>query len=234
MFLIETMKNGTLTSRICSLQNQGIVHDLVYDSDARTWRYDVVGFLCYGIRPLLFFPMSSSTEESLRPTRESPFAHNHSVCVEQALRTAERLCRERGVQLTPIRLAVLELIWSSHKAVKAYELLEQIKPLKQAAKPATIYRALDFLIEQGLIHRVESLNAFIGCNRSDYSHDQLLLICNTCHEVEELAAPDLMRALARELRNARFSPSRKTVEIQGLCGQCARLSSTDDAALCVE
>ena len=88
--------------------------------------------------------------------------HNHSECVSEALGTAEQLCIERGVQLTPIRNKVLELIWESHKAVKAYELLDRIKPLKEAAKPATIYRALDFLIEQGLIHRVESLNAFVG------------------------------------------------------------------------
>jgi len=81
--------------------------------------------------------------------------HDHKKCVSEALGTAEHLCVVRGVQLTPIRHQVLELIWDSHKAVKAYELLDRIKPLQNAAKPATIYRALDFLIEQGLIHRVE-------------------------------------------------------------------------------
>ena len=96
-----------------------------------------------------------------KPSQQSS-GHNHNECVSEALITAEHLCIERGVQLTHIRYKVLELIWESHKAVKAYELLDRLKPLQQAAKPATIYRALDFLIEQGLIHRVESLNAFVG------------------------------------------------------------------------
>ena len=95
--------------------------------------------------------------------------HNHGDCVSIALGVAEHLCLERGVQLTPIRHQVLALIWESHKAVKAYELLDRLKPLQQAAKPATVYRALDFLIEQGLIHRVESLNAFVGCRCSGHS-----------------------------------------------------------------
>ena len=78
--------------------------------------------------------------------------HDHKKCVNKALSMAAQLCRVRGVQLTPIRHQVLELIWDSHKAVKAYDLLDRIRPQQNAAKPATIYRALDFLIEQGLIH----------------------------------------------------------------------------------
>lgn len=154
-------------------------------------------------------------------TPQASSAHDHAACVAEALRTAERLCQERGVQLTPLRMTVLELIWSSHKAVKAYDLLAQLKLLKHSAKPATIYRALDFLIAQGLIHRVESLNAYIGCNRSGHHHDQLLLICNACYEIEELVAQDVMRTLTRALRQAHFTPSQKTFEIQGLCARCA-------------
>ena len=103
--------------------------------------------------------------------------HNHDDCRTKAVLTAGRLCSERGVQLTTIRRQVLELIWGNHKAVKAYDLLDQMKPLQQSAKPATVYRALDFLLEQGLIHRVESLNAFIGCSCSESQHELLLLIC---------------------------------------------------------
>jgi Fur family zinc uptake transcriptional regulator len=126
----------------------------------------------------------------------------------------------RGVQLTPIRQQVLALIWESHKAVKAYELLDRIKPLKDAAKPATIYRALDFLIEQGLIHRVESLNAFVGCSCSGHQHEQLLLICNNCQEVEERSAPEVMQALSQEVEQAGFSVHSKAIEIHGVCVKC--------------
>ncbi len=146
--------------------------------------------------------------------------HDHKKCVSLALDTAEQLCMVRGVQLTPIRHQVLELIWASHKAVKAYELLDRIKPQMDAAKPATIYRALDFLLEQGLIHRVESLNAFVGCNSSAHQHEQLLLICNNCQDVEERSAPQVMQALALEIKQADFIVHSKAIEIQGICAKC--------------
>ncbi|XSG84450.1 MAG: transcriptional repressor [Methylohalobius sp. ZOD2] len=148
--------------------------------------------------------------------------HNHDHCIHKALGTAERLCRERGVRLTPLRRRVLELIWQDHRAVKAYDLLDRLKPLEQTAKPATVYRALEFLIAQGLIHRVESLNAFIGCRCSELSHEVLLLICRQCGEVEELPAPDVMDALTLEIQRAGFFPEHKSVEIVGLCAHCAR------------
>lgn len=149
-----------------------------------------------------------------------PSEHDHKKCVSDALGTAEHLCVVRGVQLTPIRHQVLELIWESHKAVKAYELLDRIKPLMDAAKPATIYRALDFLIEQGLIHRVESLNAFVGCSCSAHQHEQLLLICNNCQEVEERSAPEVMQALSQEIKQAGFIVHSKAIEIHGVCEKC--------------
>ncbi len=159
--------------------------------------------------------MSSNNSENTHA------GHNHAKCLQTALTDAERLCSERGVQLTPIRQQVLALIWENHKAAKAYELLEKLKPLQNAAKPATIYRALDFLIEQGLIHRVESLNAFIGCNRPSYQHEQLLLICKECNDVEERSAPEVMQSLMAEIKEANFIAQSKAIEIQGICHECA-------------
>jgi Fur family zinc uptake transcriptional regulator len=153
-----------------------------------------------------------------------PLEHDHKKCVSEALAMAEHLCVVRGVQLTPIRRQVLELIWDSHKAVKAYDLLDNIKPLQSAAKPATIYRALDFLTEQGLIHRVESLNAFVGCKCSGHPHELLLLICKHCNEVEERPAPKVMKALAQEFYQAGFLPHSKAIEAQGICGKCSEFS----------
>ena len=146
--------------------------------------------------------------------------HNHQKCRDKAIQTADKLCAERGVQLTPVRLKVLELIWESHRAVKAYDLLDKLKPLQHSAKPATVYRALDFLLEQGLIHRVESLNAFIGCSCAERPHEQLLLFCVKCHEVEERPGVMVMEALAREIEQADFTAHRKAIEIQGICQYC--------------
>lgn len=126
------------------------------------------------------------------------------------------------MQLTSIRHQVLELIWESHKAVKAYELLDRIKPLQHAAKPATIYRALDFLIAQGLIHRVESLNAFVGCRCSGHQHEQLLLICKRCEEVEERTANPVMQVLAEEFQQAGFTAHSKAIEVHGVCRRCSQ------------
>ncbi|MDD4913684.1 MAG: transcriptional repressor [Methylococcales bacterium] len=146
--------------------------------------------------------------------------HDHNRCIHTAITAAEQLCKTRGVQLTPIRHKVLELILNNHKAVKAYDLLDQIRPLNDAAKPATVYRALDFLLEQGLIHRVESLNAFVGCHSSGIRHDQLLLICTICNNIEERPATAVIQALTAEMAQAGFNAQRKTIEIQGYCKNC--------------
>jgi Fur family zinc uptake transcriptional regulator len=147
--------------------------------------------------------------------------HDHNQCIHSALAAAEQLCKERGALLTPIRRKTLELIWNSHKAIKAYDLLDQLRPINDAAKPSTVYRALDFLLEQGLIHRVESLNAFVGCHCSGIQHDQLLLICTVCHNIEEREASPVLAALATELQQAGFIAQRKTLEIHGLCQNCS-------------
>lgn len=147
--------------------------------------------------------------------------HDHSDCRERAIHTAEQLCTQRGVRFTPIRREVLELIWESHRAVKAYDLLNRITPKAGTAKPATVYRALDFLLEQGLIHKVESLNAFIGCSYSGSRHEQLLLTCVECHEVEERPGERVMDAIAKELEQAAFTMHRQAIEIHGVCTRCA-------------
>lgn len=159
-------------------------------------------------------------DHSPMPTDHAEHKHDHSQCKREALSVAEQLCEKRGVQLTPIRHKVLELIWNSHKAIKAYDLLDQIRPTNEAAKPSTVYRALDFLLEQGLIHRVESLNAFVGCHSSGIRHDQLLLICTACHNIEERPAPDVFLSLGSEMEHAEFKAQRKTIEVHGLCKNC--------------
>jgi Fur family zinc uptake transcriptional regulator len=152
--------------------------------------------------------------------------HAHQICVDKALLTAERLCKDRGVRLTPIRRLVFELIWESHRAVKAYDLLEKIRPYPCAAKPATVYRALEFLMEQGLVHRVESLNAFIGCVFSETRHELLLLICTRCDQVEERPGAQVMSSLREEIGQAGFHARRKSIEVHGICATCFALEDS--------
>jgi Fur family transcriptional regulator, zinc uptake regulator len=149
-------------------------------------------------------------------------AHDHRTCIDTALRNAERLCLVRGVRFTPLRRLVLELIWKSHEAVKAYDLLEQLKSFDGSAKPTTIYRALDFLRDQGFVHRIESLNAFIGCSDVDHEHELFLLICDRCNRVWERPAIGVMEAIAGEITAAGFLPRHKALEVHGLCGDCSQ------------
>ncbi|WP_298289123.1 Fur family transcriptional regulator [Thiomonas sp.] len=138
-----------------------------------------------------------------------------------ALLHAERLCAARGVRLTPLRRRVLELVQARTEAVKAYDLLAQLSTEDHAAKPPTVYRALDFLLEQGLIHRVDSLNAFVSCDHPGSPHAAHLLLCTRCGRVEELHDAELDAVIARAATTGGFRPSRARLEVQGLCAACA-------------
>ena len=146
--------------------------------------------------------------------------HDHHACVDDALAAAERYCREHGLRLTDTRRRVLELIWGDHKPVGAYALMAQLDPGGRKAAPPTVYRALDFLMEHGLIHRVASRNAYIGCARPGQSHDPQLFICKRCDHAAELDDPQVRAAIARDARRLGFSISDETIEIGGVCAAC--------------
>lgn len=153
----------------------------------------------------------------------SPFhdgEHEHQGCIEDALARAEALCRQRGVRLTPVRRRVLELVWRSHRAVKAYDLLAALGDGAGAAKPPTIYRALEFLTSQGLVHRIDSLNAFVGCPQPDQRHSAQFLICGGCGEVSEMNAASIDRAVAEQAEGSGFALSRQIIELHGRCPHC--------------
>ncbi len=148
--------------------------------------------------------------------------HDHSACVAQALEDAQAVCQRNGVRLTATRRQVLELIWSAGKPVGAYEVLEQMSA--QASKrvaPPTVYRALEFLVEQGLVHRLASLNAYVGCRRPHSQHAGHFLICRNCAAVAELADQGIDAVLKANARRLGFTLEQQTVELGGLCPACA-------------
>jgi len=146
---------------------------------------------------------------------------DHAACVVNAVTTAERVCKERGVRFTPLRRRVLELVWSGHRPAKAYELLEQLKLEHAGSAPPTVYRALDFLVDNGFVHRLESLNAFIGCGDAGEKHGGQFLICRECGRVAELDDPELKQLLARKAQAVGFTGESSTIEVEGLCARCA-------------
>lgn len=150
--------------------------------------------------------------------------HNHQRCIHHALSTAERLCRERNSRLTPVRKRVLELIWQSHRPLGAYQILAQLGDEGFNSAPPTVYRALEFLLEQGLVHRIASLNAFIGCSVPDQRHQGYFLICRDCGSAHELEAAPLSRALREQAGQQGFRVESETVELAGLCPRCQQES----------
>jgi Fur family zinc uptake transcriptional regulator len=151
---------------------------------------------------------------------ESRGKHDHQRCMTRALRTAERVCKERELQLTAIRRRVLELIWERHAPIGAYDILALLKKGEGALAPPTVYRALEFLLEAGLIHRIDTLNAFIGCEAPEEQHTGQLLICRSCNRVTELDDPTITRLLSQKARGAGFASDQQSVEIKGLCADC--------------
>lgn len=153
----------------------------------------------------------------VRPTQ----AHDHSQCISQALSSAEQLCAASGARLTPLRRRVLELVWASHKPLGAYDLLDQLAREGHKPAPPTIYRALDFLLEQRLIHRLASLNAYLGCSHPGDAHAGYFLICQGCGTVEEIAdTRGLQQAIAQVTEAAGFLMEQGALELGGRCLPC--------------
>jgi Fur family zinc uptake transcriptional regulator len=140
--------------------------------------------------------------------------------VSTALDQARRLCDRRGVRLTDIRRDVLELVWRRHEPVGAYDLLNDLRETRHRAAPPTVYRALDFLMEQGLVHRIESLNAYIGCPQPERLHAGQFLICRACGAIGEMDDADIALAVVDSAARQGFSVERQTIEVRGLCPRC--------------
>jgi Fur family zinc uptake transcriptional regulator len=159
---------------------------------------------------------SATTTAARQPAAD----HDHGRCIDQALAQAATLCARRGARLTELRRRVLELVWQDHGAVKAYDILERLGADHGPAKPPTVYRALDYLIAHGLVHRLESLNAFVGCPAPERAHDGQFLICAGCGQVTELDAPPVRATITRAATAEGFAVERRTVEVHGLCRAC--------------
>lgn len=156
-------------------------------------------------------------------TSATPLAfrqHNHQQCISQAMQHARQICLERGLRLTPLREQVLQLIVSSHKPLGAYTLLEQLSAnATRRIAPPTVYRALDFLQQQQLVHRIACLNAYIGCSSPARQHCQFL-ICRHCETTVEIVPHSIATVIEQTARDADFAVETHHVEIVGLCPRC--------------
>lgn len=147
--------------------------------------------------------------------------HNHDRCAADVIAHAEKSCAARAQKLTPMRRKVLEILASSHKPLGAYEIIDAAAVAGPRPAPITIYRALDFLIVNGLVHRIASKNAFLACG---HNHDSgalvTFLICEACGAVGEAPAAEVSRTLTQAAEGVGFTPRMSVVEITGLCTHC--------------
>jgi Fur family zinc uptake transcriptional regulator len=142
--------------------------------------------------------------------------------ISSQLDAAAKACVARNTQLTDLRRTVLGLILEAEKPLTAYQLLDKLRPTRKSAAPPTIYRALEFLIENKLIHKVERLNAFIPCSETDHPHTHAVqfLICRGCSKVQEMEDRAASRALEAAARRQGFHPTVAIVELEGTCAEC--------------
>ena len=146
--------------------------------------------------------------------------HDHARCASDTLRHAESCCAARGQRLTPMRRRVLEVLAASHKPLGAYEIMELVGGAQRPA-PITVYRALDFLRDNGLVHRIESRNAFVACVNNHATGDLVVfLICEHCGAVGEAASAAVTHELKAAARSAGFTPKAPVIEIGGVCAHC--------------
>jgi Fur family transcriptional regulator, zinc uptake regulator len=157
---------------------------------------------------------------------------------EQLLDGAEAICERRGVSLTELRRQLLGLILDAAAPTGAYELLDRLRQTRRGAAPPTVYRTLDFLLDQGLIHRVQRLSAFVGCvagctadpDGEGHTHAAQFLICSGCGRVVEMRDHHVSTVLARAAKDAGFSVASATIEVEGTCGGCRAAGSRRDHA----
>jgi Fur family transcriptional regulator, zinc uptake regulator len=158
-----------------------------------------------------------------RPTDPAPLAfrpHDHAGCVDGAMAVAEARCAERGLRLTPLRRRVLEILLESHRAMGAYDVLARLGEEGLGSQPPVAYRALDFLVELGLAHKIQRLSAFVACARPADRHSPAFLICRQCRAVAEAEPEGIRGAISGAARAAGFSVERVAVEAEGLCPAC--------------
>lgn len=160
----------------------------------------------------------------------SAFApHDHQDCVQSALKRAEDLAKDKGLRLTPVRRRTLEILLERHGAMGAYEVLERLAEDGFGHQPPVAYRALDFLVENGLAHRIRRLNAFLACAHPGHQAGAVFLICRGCDGVAEMPGDAVRAPLTAHAKAQGFAVERASIEALGLCETCAQAEQTAQA-----
>jgi Fur family zinc uptake transcriptional regulator len=154
--------------------------------------------------------------------------HDHAACVVDGLSVAEARCAGEGLRLTPVRRRVLEILLQEHRALGAYVILDRLRDEGFGSQPPIAYRALDFLVTNGLAHKIERLNAFIACAHPHEPHAPAFMICRLCDAVAEAQSGPTRGALGAAARATGFQIERTVLEAEGVCPTCAEKTPEED------
>ena len=146
--------------------------------------------------------------------------HDHGTCMSDALTAADARCAAGGLRFTPVRRKVLEILLQDHRALGAYTILDRLREDGFGSQPPVAYRALDFLVANGLAHKIERLNAFIACAHTNHSHTPAFMICRLCDAVAEALSSTAQGALRDTARTTGFRIERTVIEAEGICPSC--------------
>jgi len=156
--------------------------------------------------------------------------HNHNECSKNAMRVAEEYCTDSGLNLTPIRRKVLEILLQEHRAIGAYTILEQLRKAGFSSQPPVAYRALDFLVENRFAHKIERLNAFVACTLPGDSHcdnhSPAFMICRQCDTVAETRSVSPDFDISKIAQSTGFKIEQTVIEAEGLCNSCAEIEKS--------
>ena len=146
--------------------------------------------------------------------------HDHGACIKDGVDAAIEATQARGLRFTPVRQRVLEILLSRHRAMGAYEVLDILRDEGLGSQPPVVYRALSFLVDNDLAHKIEHLNAFTACTQTGVGHTPVFLICDDCGTVVETAVPEAERSLSQAAADAGFQIRTTVVEASGQCPEC--------------
>ncbi len=146
--------------------------------------------------------------------------HDHTHCVETALAEAEARSKAEGLRLTPTRRKVFEILLQEHRALGAYAILDRLREAGFGSQPPVAYRALEFLVAHGFVHKIERLNAFVACAHPGESHSPAFMICRVCDAVAEAQSAPAKGVLGEAARAAGFQIEQTVVEARGICPDC--------------
>ena len=165
--------------------------------------------------------MTSESKKLGAPKAPLGFAqHDHNTCMSDALTAADARCAADGLRFTPVRRKVLEILLQDHRALGAYTILDKLRENGFGSQPPIAYRALDFLVANGLVHKIERLNAFIACAHANHSHTPAFMICRLCDAVAEALSSTAREALLDAARPTGFRIEQTVIEAEGICPSC--------------